>query len=73
LHFNFDLDDAAYDEHMEIVAVESCVKGAGSDLVSVVMECVPKDIKVRVVDDTMGDAKKFWLKMVKKYPNIVIY
>jgi hypothetical protein len=37
------------------------------------MECVPKDIKVRVVDDTMGDAKKFWLKMVKKYPNIVIY
>lgn len=58
---------------MEIVDIECCLKGFGSELVSLVMDCVPKDIKVCVVDATTGDAKKFWPKMAVKYPNIVIY
>lgn len=71
IHFNFDLMDKDYEEHLQIVAVESCIKGYGTRLVSVVMDCVPEDMKVCVYDSTEGEAKAFWPKMAAKYPNIV--
>jgi hypothetical protein len=37
-----------YDEHMQIVTVESCIKGGGTGLMSVVMDCLPEDMKVCV-------------------------
>jgi len=73
LHFNLDLEDEEYAEHMQIITVESCIKGGGSGLVSVVMDCLPEDIKVCVYDSTEGEAKRFWPKMAEKYPNIVRY
>lgn len=73
LHFNLDLEDEEYAEHMQIVTVESCIKGGGAGLVSVVMDCLPEDMKVCVYDSTEGEAKTFWPKMAEKYPNIVRY
>jgi hypothetical protein len=73
LHFNFDLEDEEYGEHVQIVTVESCIKGGGTGLVSVVMDCLPEDMKVCVYDSTEGEAKSFWPKMAAKYPNIVRY
>jgi len=73
LHFNFDLEDKDYAEHMQIVTVESCIKGGGTGLVSVVMDCLPEDMKVCVYDSTEGEAKAFWPKMAEEYPNIVRY
>lgn len=73
LHFNFDLEDEEYGEHMQVITIESCIKGGGTGLVSTIMECLPDDMTACVYDSTEGEAKSFWPKMVEKYPNIVRY
>ena len=72
LHFNFDHADGEYGEDLQIVGLESCVRGRGTALVEAVMKALHPGMRVCVYDATEGSSEKFWPKMAARHEGLVL-